>query len=296
MAPLPTEEVDVVGGVVLCRVLAFLSALLQDLSKQMDRCRLASPDPTLITVPTAWTSCVPTVDVRSLSQLCGVVIVCAGSSPVSGRPLPGEDLEYLHSPHTDVSHTLQCTTWHAVTIYLRSAHSSDGQTNYASLLALWLLRSALPFIKLDKRPAQELATDGPRSDGDHLTVPSAILSQLCALLDAEEGQGVGSTRQRLAQEIVVVGVAVFFPDATMRKEYLLSMIGSVLSEKQPRSCWVKFEALCRYYSKTDVNSLLGLPTRSKEVRAPNTWYCTRLGTCPCQTSVAYPVYICTDTG
>ena len=155
---------------------------------------------------------------------------------------------------------------------LPSAHSPDGQTDYASLLALWLLRSALPFIKPDKRPAQKLDADGPKSDGDPLTVPSAILSHLCVLLDAEVGegeeQGAGSTVQRLAQEIVVEGVVVFFPDATARKEYLLSMIGSVLNEKQPRSWWLKFEALCQYFSKTDVNSLLGLPTRRKEVRTP----------------------------
>ena len=168
----------------------------------------------------------------------------------------------------------------AVTCHLLpSAHSPDGQTDYASLLALWLLRSALPFIKPDKRPAQETVgpaqkhdADGPKSDGDPLTVPSAVLSHLCVLLDAEvgegEGQGAGSTVQRLAQEIVVEGVVVFFPDATARKEYLLSMIGSVLNEKQPRSWWLKFEALCQYFSKTDVNSLLGLPTRRKEVRTP----------------------------
>ena len=69
VAPLPTEETGVVGGVVLCQVLAFLSALLQDLSQQMERRRLASLDPTLITVPTACTSC--WLSVRSLPQVCG---------------------------------------------------------------------------------------------------------------------------------------------------------------------------------------------------------------------------------
>ena len=69
VAPLPTEETGVVGGVVLCQVLAFLSALLQDLSQQMERRRLASLDPTLITVPTAYTSC--WLAVRSLPQVCG---------------------------------------------------------------------------------------------------------------------------------------------------------------------------------------------------------------------------------
>ena len=71
--------------------------------------------------------------------------------------------------------------------------------------------------------------------------------------------------KNLAEDIVVKGVVVFFPDATARKEYLLSMIESVLNEKQPRSWWLKFEALCQYFSNTDANSLLGLPKRIKEV-------------------------------
>lgn len=50
MAPLPLEEGGVVGGVVLCRVLVFLSVLLQDLSKLMQRRRLSSLDPSLISV------------------------------------------------------------------------------------------------------------------------------------------------------------------------------------------------------------------------------------------------------
>lgn len=161
------------------------------------------------------------------------------------------------------------------------SHRPDGQGDYPALLALWLLRSALPFIKPEKTSTnvkvQQPSASGPTSntssqklDGDPQNISSAILSHLCALLDAEEkgaGKGEQSVIQRLSQEIVVKGVVVFFPDATARKEYLLSMIGSVLNEKQPRSWWLKFEALCQYFSKTDANSLLGLPTKVKEVSA-----------------------------
>lgn len=51
LAPIPPEG-GVVGGVVLCRILVFLSALLQDLSKLMERRRMSSMDPTLIPVGT----------------------------------------------------------------------------------------------------------------------------------------------------------------------------------------------------------------------------------------------------
>ena len=57
------------------------------------------------------------------------------------------------------------------------------------------------------------------------TSPSAILTHLCGLLDAGDTHPVLT---RLAQDIVVDGVLVFFPDAEARKNYLLSMLKSVL--------------------------------------------------------------------
>ena len=86
----------------------------------------------------------------------------------------------------------------------------------ASLLCLQVLRSALPFIKVKKSSA---------SDSKETTSPSAILSHLCGLLDAGDTPPVLT---RLAQDIVVEGVLVFFPDAEARKNYLLSMLQSVL--------------------------------------------------------------------
>ena len=49
LAPLDTEG-GVTGGVVLCRVLVFLSVLLQDLARLMHRRRLASLEPSMISV------------------------------------------------------------------------------------------------------------------------------------------------------------------------------------------------------------------------------------------------------
>ena len=92
VAPLPPEG-GVIGGVVLCRVLVFLSALLQDLSKLMEYRRVSSMDPSHISV---GTRCV--VDVTAML----VVLSCAGTSFGSGRTLSGEDLESLHPPHSNV--------------------------------------------------------------------------------------------------------------------------------------------------------------------------------------------------
>ena len=98
--------------------------------------------------------------------------------------------------------------------------------HYASQLCLHLLRAALPFIKLAGNPQQ--------SPSDLLSLPSAILTHLCGLLDSAE---VDTTVQRLAQDIVVEGVVVFFPDASTRREYLLSMIGAVLVRRGEGGGW-----------------------------------------------------------
>lgn len=60
VAPLPPKG-SVIGGVVLCRVLVFLSTLLQDLSKLMEYRRMSSMDPTLIPVGTRCVVHVATV-------------------------------------------------------------------------------------------------------------------------------------------------------------------------------------------------------------------------------------------
>ena len=98
----------------------------------------------------------------------------------------------------------------------------------ASFLCLQVLRSALPFIKVKKPPpppSSSTSTLGSKSTMESSTSPSAILSHLCGLLDAGDTHPVLT---RLAQDIVVDGVLVFFPDAEARKNYLLSMLKSVL--------------------------------------------------------------------
>ena len=96
----------------------------------------------------------------------------------------------------------------------------------ASFLCLQVLRSALPFIKVKKSPPSSLtSTLGSKSTVESSTSPSSILSHLCGLLDAGDTHPVLT---RLAQDIVVDGVLVFFPDAEARKNYLLSMLKSVL--------------------------------------------------------------------
>lgn len=96
--------------------------------------------------------------------------------------------------------------------------SSSETLDYASILCLYVLRAALPFI----RPPQLPKHPSPSAP---LEIPSAVLAHLCGLLDSDSAD---AQVKRLAQDIVVEGVVLFFPDATARRNYLLSMIDSVM--------------------------------------------------------------------
>ena len=80
-----------------------------------------------------------------------------------------------------------------------------------------------------------------------------------------DNQNTDAAVRHLSQEIIREGVVIFFPGATARKEYLLEMVKVVLVGQQPASWWLKFEALCRYFSKIDSNALLGLPWKESKV-------------------------------
>lgn len=93
--------------------------------------------------------------------------------------------------------------------------SANEKMEFASLLCLDVLRASLPFLN-------------PRRLSGML--PASILAHLCGLLDSSDAR---DEVQRLAQDIVVDGVVVFFPDAKARKDHLLTMINSVLVSY----CW-----------------------------------------------------------
>lgn len=96
--------------------------------------------------------------------------------------------------------------------------------SYSHLLCLYLLCTTLPYIKPPPKPQG----DATSTTTDPLAIPSAVLLHLCELLDSPQADPKAVW---LAQDIVTEGVVVFFPDAKARKDYLLSMIASVLVSK-----------------------------------------------------------------
>ena len=132
-----------------------------------------------------------------------------------------------------------------------------------SLLCLIFLRFSIQFLK--STPLKE-NKDTPSIEGvplnDNSSIPSAVLSHLCSLMDNKD---TSSLVQNLARDIIREGVVVFFPGSKARKKYLLDMVEVILTREQPPSWWLKFEALCRYFSKIDNNSLLELNWDTEKV-------------------------------
>ena len=123
VASLPSEKgQSLVGGaVLLTQVLRFLAAMLQDLAALRARLRAASLDPVLISVCllhilvvillmsshsyVVWGYPHNSISCGSNVIHVSVLVSCcdAGAPPHSGRNVAGEDLESLHSPHSQVS-------------------------------------------------------------------------------------------------------------------------------------------------------------------------------------------------
>ena len=152
-------------------------------------------------------------------------------------------MESLHSPHSQVRTfmSLLCHSYVHTFVTLSSPPPpppppawcrQEDSLDFCGVLCLYLLRSALPFIKPARSTKDKKLTPSPSSSSssDPLAVPSAILAHLSGLLDSSDEGAEASAAplvQRLAQDIVVGGVVVFFPDASARKDYLLNMIGSI---------------------------------------------------------------------
>ena len=66
--------------------------------------------------------------------------------------------------------------------------------------------------------------------------------------------------------LLFLGTEVFFPDASTRRDHLLSMVDEVMEEKKLQSLALTFESLCKFFSNKDASGLLGLPTTLSKVR------------------------------
>ncbi len=141
-------------------------------------------------------------------------------------------------------------------IFFQYCSSGEDLQNHCSLLCLILLRNGVQFLKSPSSVSETRDSSLSMTEGvSDSSIASDVLSHLCSLVDNTDSKPIVQT---LAREIIKEGVVVFFPGTKARKKYLLEMVNMILTGEQPSSWWLKFEALCSYFSQKDNNSLLEL--------------------------------------
>ena len=113
-----------------------------------------------------------------------------------------------------------------------------------ALHCLQLLHCCLPFLEAKRNPS-------------NATIATEVLKHLCSVVD-KEVEYSNDVIEKMAHDVILDGIVVFFPDSSARRTHLISMLDCVMSEELPTSWWVKFEALCVHFSSQDPSALLGL--------------------------------------
>ena len=116
-----------------------------------------------------------------------------------------------------------------------------------ALQCLQLLHCCLPFLEAKRNPSNDKNT----------TIATEVLKHLCSVVD-KEAEYCNDVIEKMAHDIILDGIVVFFPDSSARRSHLISMLDCVMSDQLPTSWWVKFEALCVHFSSQDPSALLGL--------------------------------------
>ena len=135
-------------------------------------------------------------------------------------------------------------------VYSAVIASEDENTVFASSLVLRLFHQALPFLKNDVHE---------RVEGDTKELSGRVFEHLCEVVDDQSGK-YHRKIFNIAKDIILDGTEVFFPDASTRRDHLLSMVDEVMEEKKLQSLALTFESLCKFFSNKDASGLLGLPS------------------------------------
>ena len=187
--------------------------------------------------------------------------------PVSGQPISGSDM----------LSTMLCLLIKLVqdrrVLWQRLAHNQMDTTlsveahvevEQLSLQEVWLLyqqlighKEALQCLQLLHCCLPFLEAKRNTSNDKNTTIAAEVLKHLCSVVDKEVEHG-NDVIEKMAHDVILDGIVVFFPDSSARRTHLISMLDCVMSEQLPTSWWVKFEALCVHFSSQDPSALLGL--------------------------------------
>ncbi|XP_035685693.1 zinc finger ZZ-type and EF-hand domain-containing protein 1-like [Branchiostoma floridae] len=154
----------------------------------------------------------------------------------------------------------------------------------AKVKLLQLLKCCFPFLaataaackEKEKKEAKQIMLRWPllpphmlltevlrRKDSSGEIAAGAMFTHLCDVVDSAEKHL--KPIKVVAEQVILDGASVFFPDKNARRKQLFQMMETISSQEQPASAVLTFQSLCQFFSSVDPSGLLALPTAdSKE--------------------------------
>ncbi|XP_041364980.1 zinc finger ZZ-type and EF-hand domain-containing protein 1-like [Gigantopelta aegis] len=138
-------------------------------------------------------------------------------------------------------------------IYNNFTDSPDEGWKQCSLSLLRLLHCFIPILS----PLKESSKD----------VAESMFHHLCKLIDSP-GIDPKSQAYRLAQQLIVDGASLFFPDKETKRQRLFTMVSNVDNLKTAASVSLVFQSLCHFFSSVDPRGLLDIPSSATQSFEP----------------------------
>ncbi|KAI8488214.1 Zinc finger ZZ-type and EF-hand domain-containing protein 1 [Branchiostoma belcheri] len=149
----------------------------------------------------------------------------------------------------------------------------------AKVKLLQLLKCCFPFLaataaackEKEKQEAKQIMLRWPqlpphmlltevlrRKDSTGEIAAGAMFTHLCDVVDSPEKHL--KPIKVVAEQVILDGASVFFPDKDARRKQLFQMMDTISSQEQPASAVLTFQSLCQFFSSVDPSGLLALPT------------------------------------
>ncbi|KAK7482310.1 hypothetical protein BaRGS_00026438, partial [Batillaria attramentaria] len=129
-------------------------------------------------------------------------------------------------------------------LYIDYRNSPDEKWKSCSLLLLELLHRLIPFLSQQNATSKDTA--------------ETLFQYLCKLIDDPQVDHKGKV-YKLAEQLIVDGASLFFPDKESKRQRLFSMMNNVDKLATAPSVTLVFQSLCQYFSSVDPHGLLDLP-------------------------------------
>ncbi|XP_066271165.1 zinc finger ZZ-type and EF-hand domain-containing protein 1-like [Branchiostoma lanceolatum] len=128
----------------------------------------------------------------------------------------------------------------------------------AKVKLLQLLKCCFPFLAATAAVCKEKEKQEAKQNSSGEIAAGAMFTHLCDVVDS--GEKHLKPIKVVAEQVILDGASVFFPDKDARRKQLFQMMETISSQEQPASAVLTFQSLCQFFSSVDPSGLLALPT------------------------------------